>query len=101
MVTNRQGRAEKETIDILKKYLRAVYTRFFCVRFSVRDGAAAQLAPLLFSRDHVREKAKKAVGQRRHHGRRNGRKNVSVDGPLRVKRGIVCQELDGLNLGLT
>jgi hypothetical protein len=29
---------------------------------------------LLFSRDRVREKAKEAVGRRRNHGRRNGRK---------------------------
>jgi hypothetical protein len=28
----------------------------------VRDGAAALPLPLLFSRDHVREKAKEAVG---------------------------------------
>jgi hypothetical protein len=52
--------------------LMAVYTRVFCVRFSVRDGAAAQLFPL---RDHVCDCARKtkgAVGQWRHHGRRNG-----------------------------
>jgi hypothetical protein len=42
--------------------LGAVYTRVFCVRCPVRDGAAAQQLPLHFSRDHVREKAKKAVG---------------------------------------
>jgi hypothetical protein len=63
-------------------YLRAVYTRVFCVRCPVRDGASAQQSPLLFSRDHVRGKAKEAIGQRRHHGRRNDAKNASVDGPL-------------------
>jgi hypothetical protein len=55
-------------------YLRAVYTRVFCVRFSVQDGAANQLFPL---RDHVRDrarKAKEAVWQWRHQGQRNGRK---------------------------
>jgi hypothetical protein len=46
--------------------LRAVYTRVFCVRFSVRDGATAQLLPLLFSRDHVRDRAKEAAGRRWH-----------------------------------
>jgi hypothetical protein len=44
----------------------AVYTRVFCVRFSVRDGATAQLLPLLFSRDHVRDRAKEAAGRRWH-----------------------------------
>jgi hypothetical protein len=39
----------------------------FCVRFSVRDGAAAQL---LLLRDHLR-KTKEAVGQWRNRGRRN------------------------------
>jgi hypothetical protein len=42
--------------------LGAVYTRVFGVRCPVRDGAAAQQLPLLLSRDHVREKAKEAVG---------------------------------------
>jgi hypothetical protein len=38
---------------------------------------------LLFSRNHVRDRAKEAVGRRRHRGRRNGRKKpASVDGPL-------------------
>jgi hypothetical protein len=43
--------------------LRAVYTWVFCVRFSVRNGGAAKQLPLLFSRDHVRDRAKEAVGQ--------------------------------------
>jgi hypothetical protein len=36
----------------------AVSTCVFCSRFSVRDGAAAQLLPLLFSRDHARNRAR-------------------------------------------
>jgi hypothetical protein len=64
--------------------LRAVYTRDFCVRFSIRDGATAQLLPLLFSRDHVREKAKEAVGQWHHRGRRNGRKKRECRRTFRV-----------------
>jgi phosphoglycerate-specific signal transduction histidine kinase len=52
--------------------LGAVYTRVFSVRCSVRDGAAAQQLPLLFSRDHLRDQAKEVVKQWRHHGRRNG-----------------------------
>jgi hypothetical protein len=40
-----------------KRPLGAVYTRVFCVRFSVRDCAAAQQIPLLF---HVRDRARKA-----------------------------------------
>jgi hypothetical protein len=62
--------------------LRAVYTRVFCVRFSVRDGAAAQQLPLLF---HVRDRARKAkepVGRRHHRGRRNGRKKRECRRPL-------------------
>jgi hypothetical protein len=54
--------------------LRAVYTRGFCIRFSVRDSAAAQHFPL---GDHVRDratKAKEAVGQWRRRGQGNGRK---------------------------
>jgi hypothetical protein len=43
-----------------------------CVRFSVRDVATARLLPLLFSRDHVRDRAREAVGRRRHRGRRSG-----------------------------
>jgi hypothetical protein len=35
-----------------------------------------------FFRDHVREKAKEAVGQRRHHGRRNGRKKRECRRPF-------------------
>jgi hypothetical protein len=66
--------------------LRAVYTRVFCVRFSVRDGAAAQHFPL---RDHVRRKAKEAVGQWRHHGRRNGRKKRECRRPLTLHFGQI------------
>jgi hypothetical protein len=46
----------------------------FCVRFSVRDGAAAQL---LLLRDHVHDrlrKTKEAVGQWHNRGQRNRRK---------------------------
>jgi hypothetical protein len=85
MVTNRQGRAEKETIDILKKYLRAVYTRFFCVRFSVRDGAAAKLLCLRdHIRDHAREKPRKQFGSGAITDGETDAKNASVDGPLMV-----------------
>jgi hypothetical protein len=38
--------------------LRAVYTRVFCVRFSVRDGAAAFLC---FSRTRSREKKQRKL----------------------------------------
>jgi hypothetical protein len=65
-----------------KRPLRAVYTRVFCVRFSVRDGATAQLLPLLFSRDHVRDRAKENVGRRRHRRRRNGRKKREYRRPF-------------------
>jgi hypothetical protein len=39
--------------DMLQNALGAISTRVFCSRFSVRAGAAAQLLPLLFSRDHA------------------------------------------------
>jgi hypothetical protein len=63
--------------------LRAVYTRGFCVRFSVRDGASAQQLPLLFTYAIAREKTKKAVGRRGAitDGETDA-KNASVDGPL-------------------
>jgi hypothetical protein len=64
----------------------AVYTRVFCSRFSVRDGAAAKLVPLLFSYHHARDrarKAKEAVGRRRHHGRRNASKKRKWKRPLK------------------
>jgi hypothetical protein len=67
-------------VDIVL-YLRAVSTRVFCSRFRARNGV--DLPPLLFSRDHVREKAKEAVGQRRHHGRRNGRKKRECRQPFK------------------
>jgi hypothetical protein len=66
----------------LCELLRDVYTRVFCVRFSVRDGAAAQHFPL---HDHIRDrarKAKEAVGQWPHHERRNGRKKRECRRPL-------------------
>jgi hypothetical protein len=62
--------------------LRDVYTRVFCVRFSVRDGSAAQLLPL---RDQIRDRARKAkevVGQWRHRGRKNGRKKRKCKRPF-------------------
>jgi hypothetical protein len=40
----------------------AVYTRVFCVRFSVRDGGAAHQFPLLFTCVIAREKQRKLVG---------------------------------------
>jgi hypothetical protein len=55
----------------------------FCVRFSVRDGATAQLLPLLFSRNHARDRAKEVVGRRRHRGRRNERKKRECRRPLK------------------
>jgi hypothetical protein len=55
----------------------------FCVRCPVRDGAAAQPFPLLFSRDHVRDRAKEAVGQWRHRGRRNRRKKRECRRPFK------------------
>jgi hypothetical protein len=42
--------------------LRAVYTHVFCVRCPVRDGAAAQQLPLLFTYVIAREKQRKLVG---------------------------------------
>jgi hypothetical protein len=54
--------------------LGAVSTRVFGSHFSVRDGAAAQLLPLLFSRDHA--------GQWRNHGRDNGREKCEWRRPL-------------------
>jgi hypothetical protein len=53
--------ADGET-DAINASVGAVYTCVFCVRCPVRDGAAAQQLPLHFSRNHVREKAKEAVG---------------------------------------
>jgi hypothetical protein len=68
------------------KLLRAVYTCVFCVCFSVRNGAAAaQLLPLLFVHDCAR-KAKEAVGQWHHRGRRNGRKKCDCRRPFRRRR---------------
>jgi hypothetical protein len=52
-------------------------------------GATAQLLPLLFLRDRVRDYAKEAVGRRRHHGRRNGRKKRECRRPLRHADGSV------------
>jgi hypothetical protein len=75
----------RQRIECTKLYLRAVYTRVFCVRFSVRDGTAAQLLPM---RDHVLDrarKAKEAVGQWRHRRRRNGRKKRKCRRPFRRK----------------
>jgi hypothetical protein len=61
--------------------LGAVYTRVFCVRFSVRDGAAAPQFPLLFSRDHVREKQRKLLGGGAITDGTTDAKIASVDGP--------------------
>jgi hypothetical protein len=69
--------------------LGAVYTRVFCVRFSVRDGAAAHQFPLLFSRDHVREKQRKLVGSVAITDGETDAKNASVYGPLEVDIGAL------------
>jgi hypothetical protein len=68
--------------DICYTILRAIYTRIFCIRFSVRDGATTQLLPLLFSRDHVCDRAKVVAGRRRHRGRRNRRKKRECRRPF-------------------
>jgi hypothetical protein len=65
-----------------KMCLRAVYTRVFCIRCPVCDGANAQQLPL---RDHVRDrarKAKEAAGHWRHCGRYNGRKKRECRRPF-------------------
>jgi hypothetical protein len=67
----------------------------FCVRFSIRDGATAQLIPLLFSRDHVRDRSKEAVRRRRHRGRRNGRKKRDYRRPLSCLLNAVFHVLRG------
>jgi hypothetical protein len=59
-IADGETRAKNASVD---GPLRAVYTRVFCIRFPVRDCATAQHLPLLFSRHHVRDKAKEAVGQ--------------------------------------
>jgi hypothetical protein len=48
-----------------KRGLGAVSTCVFCSRFSVRDGAAAQLLPLLFSHDHGRKECPRSQNQKR------------------------------------
>jgi hypothetical protein len=60
-------------------------TSVFCSRFCVRNRAAAQLVLLFFSRDHARDRARKAkgpVGRRRDHGRRNASKKREWNRPL-------------------
>jgi hypothetical protein len=46
--------------------------------------SSSVMLPLLFSRDHVRDRAKEAVGLRRYHGRRNGHKKRECRRPLRI-----------------
>jgi hypothetical protein len=58
--------------------LGAVSTRVFCLRFSVRDGATAQLFP---TRDHVREKQRKQLGNGAIADRETDAKKAIVDGP--------------------
>jgi hypothetical protein len=55
---------------------------------------------LLFSRDRVREKAKEAVGRRRNHGRRNGRKKRECRRPLRDKSALSSKQ-GGLALSIS
>jgi hypothetical protein len=59
--------------------LRAVYTRVFCVRFFVRDGATAQHLPLLVI---AREKQRKMLGGGAITDGTTDAKNASGDGPL-------------------
>jgi hypothetical protein len=61
--------------------LRAVYTRVFSVRFSVRNGAAAQQLPLLFAYVIAREKQRKQLGSGAIADGETDAKNASVDGP--------------------
>jgi hypothetical protein len=65
--------------------LRAVYTRVFCVCCPVRDGAAAQQLPLLFTYVIAREKQRKLLGGGAITDGETDSKNASVDGPLRKK----------------
>jgi hypothetical protein len=60
---------------------RVVYTRVFCVRYPVRDGAAAQQLPLLFTYVIAREKQRKLVGSGAITDGETDAKNASVDGP--------------------
>jgi hypothetical protein len=66
-------------IDLFKG--QSVYTRFFCVRFSVPDGATAQLLPLLFTYVIAREKQRKQLGSGAIADKETDAKNASVDGP--------------------
>jgi hypothetical protein len=72
--------------------LGAVYTRVFCIRYPVRDGATAQLLPLLFSRNHVSDRTKENVGRWRHHGRRNGRKKRECRRPFTHSESLCVDE---------
>jgi hypothetical protein len=53
----------------------------FCVRCPVRDGAAAQQLPLLFTYVFAREKQRKLVGSGTITDGETDAKNASVDGP--------------------
>jgi hypothetical protein len=53
---------------------------------------------LLFSRDHVRDYAKEAVGRRLHRGRRNGRKKR---GPIEKQYASKLTETNGNELSKT
>jgi hypothetical protein len=57
-------------------------TGVFSVFCPVRDVADSYNLSLLFSRDHVGEKAQEDVEQGRHHGRRNGRKKRKCRRPF-------------------
>jgi hypothetical protein len=88
--TGSDPRSRTDLRLVWKSYLLSVKGRLhshFCVRYPVRDGANAQQLPLLFSHDHVHEKARKAVGQQCHRGRRNGRKNRECRRPLTLCQG--------------
>jgi hypothetical protein len=63
--------------------LGAVYTHVFRSRFSVRDGSTTQLLPLLFSRNHAREKQREQLGGGTIADGETRAKNASGNGPLR------------------
>jgi hypothetical protein len=70
------------TLQGESEVLGAVYTRVFCIRCPVSDGAAAQHLPLLFTYVIAQEKQRKLVGSGAiTHGETDA-KNARVDGPL-------------------
>jgi hypothetical protein len=84
MDTLRYGHLPFGFLRMCKPALRSVYTRVFCFRFSVCDGATAQLLPLLFTYVIAREKQRKQLGGGTIADGETDAKNASVDGPLVV-----------------